>query len=66
MYFKRIAELRIDHDLSQRELSEILEMNRETYQRYEAGTREIPVWLLIKLADFYHVSVDYILGRSDK
>ena len=66
MYFKRLAELRIDNDLTQKRLSEMLEMNRETYQRYEAGTREIPVWLLIKLSSLYHVSTDYILGLTDQ
>ena len=66
MYFKRLAELRIDNDLTQKRLSEMLEMNRETYQRYEAGTREIPVWLLIKLSSLYRVSTDYILGLTDQ
>ena len=66
MYFKRLAELRIDNDLTQKRLSEMLEMNRETYQRYEAGTREIPVWLLIKLSSLYHVTTDYILGLTDQ
>ena len=66
MYFRRLAELRTDHDLSQRQLAEIIGMNRETYQRYEVGTREIPVWLLIRLAEYYGVSVDYILGLSDR
>lgn len=66
MYFRRLAELRIDHDLSQRQLAEIIGMNRETYQRYEAGTREIPVWLLIRLSEYYGVGVDYILGLTDR
>lgn len=66
MFFQRISDLRIDNDLSQQKLADILELNRETYQRYETGTREIPVWLLIKLSKFYDVSTDYILGLSDK
>lgn len=41
-------------------------MRREVYRRYESGEREIPVWALIKLADLYHTSTDYILGRTDR
>ena len=40
-------------------------MKRGVYQRYESGDREIPVWALMKLADLYHTSTDYILGRTD-
>ena len=40
-------------------------MRREVYRRYESGEREIPVWALIKLADLYNTSTDYILGRTD-
>ena len=41
-------------------------MNKEVYGRYERGNREIPVWALIRLADLYHTSTDYILGRTDR
>ena len=60
MYFRRIADLRVDSDLTQ------LNMNLEVYRRYEKGIREIPVWALLKLAELYHTSTDYILGRTDE
>ena len=41
-------------------------MNRNVYWRYEKGVREIPAWAVIKLADYYHVSTDYLLGRTDR
>lgn len=66
MHFQRIEDLRIDADLSQRKVAAILHMNREVYRRYEKGEREIPVWAAIQLADFYNVSLDYLLGRTDK
>lgn len=65
MHFKRIAELRIDHDKGQKEIAAYLNMNRQVYSRYERGERELPVWALVKLADYYHTSADYILGRTD-
>ena len=65
MYFKRIEELRIDHDLSQQKIADLLGCQREVYRRYEKGTRTIPADFLMKLADLYHVSVDYILGRTN-
>jgi len=65
MYFKRIAELRIDHDKTQQEIADMLLCNRQVYARYERGLREIPVSMLIKLAQYYHVSVDYILGLTN-
>lgn len=64
MYFKRLEELRIDHDLTQQEVADLLGCQREVYRRYEKGTRTIPADFLICLADYYHVSVDYILGRE--
>lgn len=65
MYFKRLEELRVDHDLTQQEVADLLGCQREVYRRYEKGTRTIPADFLIRLADRYHVSVDYILGRED-
>ena len=44
----------------------MLHMQREVYRRYEKGTYDIPVWVAIQLADFYHVSLDYLLGRTDE
>ena len=63
MFFKRIEDLRIDHDLTQQEIADMLGCNREVYRRYEKGIRTIPIDFLIKLADFYKVSIDYIVGR---
>lgn len=65
MYFQRIEDLRVDHDKTQQELADLLNMHRNVYRRYEKGLREIPVWAVIKLADYYQTSTDYILGRTD-
>lgn len=64
--YKNIKELRLKNNLSQSTVAEVLEIKAQQYQRYEYGQREIPVHLLIKLADFYKVSLDYITGREDK
>ena len=63
MYFKRLEELRIDHDLTQQDVADILGCRREVYRRYEKGTRTIPVDFLMRLADEYSVTTDYLLGR---
>lgn len=65
MYFPRIEDLRIDHDKTQQQIADILHLKREVYRRYEKGVREIPVWAVIQLAQYYGVSTDYILGLSD-
>ena len=65
MYFSRLEDLRVDHDKTQIEIAEYLNLNREVYRRYEKGIREIPVWALLKLAELYRTSTDYILGRTD-
>ena len=64
-YYKRIRDLREDHDLTQRQVAEFLKMPQPQYYRYESGYRDIPTDILISLADFYNTSVDYILGRTD-
>lgn len=64
MFFQRIEDLRTDHDLSQNDIAKILGCQREVYRRYEKGTRSIPVDFLIKLSQYYNVSVDYILGLT--
>ena len=66
MYFRRIGDLRSDSDLTQRKVAEYLNMQVTVYRRYEKGEREIPVWAVLKLADLYQTSTDYILGRTDK
>ena len=65
MYFRRIYELREDNDITQKSIAEYLGMQPNVYRRYEKGTRAIPVEAVIKLADYYHVSTDYLLGRTD-
>lgn len=64
MYFQRLGDLRTDHDLRQKGVAELLQMNPEVYRRYEKGEREIPIWALLKLADYYKTSTDYLLGRT--
>lgn len=63
--YPRIRDLREDNDLKQRELAEILNCSQRVYSNYERGDLDIPTEILIKLADHYDVSVDYILGRTD-
>ena len=66
MFFKRLYDLRTDNDLTQKQVADYLLCNRQVYARYERGLREIPVSMLIKLADLYKTSVDYVLGRTDE
>ena len=64
--YGRIRDLREDKDLNQTEIAKILGMSQTGYSKYETGENDIPTLILIKLADFYGVSVDYILGRTHK
>ena len=66
MVFRRIRDLREDSDKTQIEIADYLNIQRSVYRRYETGEREIPVWAVIKLAQLYHVTTDYLLGLSDK
>ena len=66
MYFQRVKDLREDADLTQRDVAEMLHLNREVYRRYEKGEREIPVWAVIQLAQFYGVTTDYLLGLTNE
>jgi transcriptional regulator with XRE-family HTH domain len=65
MVYRRIRDLRTDHDLSQKQLADYLGMSQTGYSKYEVGTNDIPTQILIKLARFYNVSVDYLLGETD-
>ena len=65
MKYKRIKELRTDNDLTQKEVGEKINVPQRTYAYYESGQRMIPPHVLCALADLYHVSVDYLLGRTD-
>ncbi len=64
--YHRIRDLREDKDLNQEQLASILSVNQATYSRYESGNLEIPLQSLIKLADFYSTSVDYLLNLTDQ
>ena len=64
MYQNRIRDLREDKDLSQKTLAEYLQIHQTTYSDYELGQLKIPVQVLHKLADYYNVSIDYLLGRT--
>ena len=66
MFFQRLTDLRIDSDKTQQEIADLLDCKREVYRRYEKGIHEIPVWAVIKLAQFYNTSTDYILGLTDE
>ncbi len=61
--YKRIRDLREDRDLTQRQVAEMLGMSQTGYSKYETGENDIPTAILIKLADFYDTSVDYLLER---
>lgn len=65
-FYKRIKDLREDHDLTQTQVAEYLSMKQPQYSRYERGLRDIPTDVLISLAKLYDTSVDYILGLKDE
>ncbi len=66
MYYRRIRELREDHDLKQKEVAAWLGIDQRVYSNYETGKREIPTRFLPILADHYQVSIDYILERTNQ
>ena len=63
--YQRIRDLRDDKDLSQTDVAKLLGMSQTGYSKYETGENDIPTRVLLILADFYGVSVDYLLGRTD-
>lgn len=65
MYWRRIEDLRVDHDLTQQQVADILHCKREVYRRYEKGIRELPLSYAIILAQYYSVSLDYLVGLSN-
>lgn len=65
MKFQRIQDLRIDSDLSQKKIGEILHISQRSYSHYETGSRNIPIEMLIRLADYYDTTIDYLVGRTD-
>ena len=64
--YRRIRDLREDRDLTQKQVAQLLGMSQTGYSKYETGENDIPTAVLLKLADFYHTTTDYILGRTDK
>ena len=65
-YYQRIRDLREDNDKTQNELAEYLNIKQTTCSKYELGKINIPIEMLIKLADFYDVSLDYLTGRDSR
>lgn len=65
MLYRRIRDLREDHDLKQKDMANILRCSQQVYSNYELGQRDIPTEVLIRLSEYYHVSVDYLLGLTD-
>ena len=62
----RIRDLREDNDLKQKNVADYLVCDQSLYSKYERGERPLPLEYAEKLADFYHVSVDYLLGRTNE
>ena len=64
--YRRVRDLREDNDKTQKNIADYWNMQLTVYQRYERGERELPLWAAIKLADFYNVTLDYLVGRTQK
>lgn len=64
--YERIKALREDNDLNQKDMAEVLNVSQSTYSRYESGFLDVPSEVLIALSRYYNVSVDYILGLTEK
>ena len=64
--YQRIRDLREDHDLTQKQIAQMLGMSQTGYSKYETGENDIPTAILLKLADFYQTTTDYLLGRTDE
>lgn len=65
MNISRLKEIREDRDILQKEIADYLKIKQQQYSEYEIGKRLIPIHYLSKLADFYNVSIDYLLGKTD-
>ena len=65
MYTKRLRDLREDHDKTQQQIAEVLGTSQTMYARYERGANELPLRHLLTLCNYYGVSADYLLGRTD-
>ena len=65
-YYQKIRDVREDFDLTQKQVAAILGITTQQYQLYESGKREMPMHLFIKLADYYEVTIDYLVGRDKR
>ena len=65
MRYERIRSLREDNDLSQQQLADYLNISQRTYSYYESGEHNMPLTILVQLADYYRTSTDYLLGRTN-
>ena len=63
--YERLRNLREDADMTQAEVGAYLHISQRSYAHFEAGTRGIPIEILVELAELYHVSLDYLVGRTD-
>ena len=63
--YRRIRDLREDHELTQTQIAKILGMSQTGYSKYETGENDIPTSILIRLPRFYNTSIDYLLGETD-
>ena len=61
----RIRDCREDRDLTQRQMAAYLHCDQSLYSKYERGERDVPLHVMIRLADYYHTSIDYLIGRTD-
>lgn len=64
--YPRLRDLREDHDLTQKQLAAILKMSQTGYSKYETGENDVSTLVLLRLAELYGTSVDYLLGRTDE
>jgi len=65
MLYIRVKILRADNDITQQEIADYLGVSRSAYKNYENGERGIPIEILSKIADYYHTSTDFLIGRTD-
>ncbi|MBQ7321419.1 MAG: helix-turn-helix transcriptional regulator [Clostridia bacterium] len=64
-FYQRLLDIREDHDMTQKEIAELLHTTQPQYARYEAGERELPMHHFITLAKYYNISLDYLAGLTD-
>ena len=64
-HYKRLKDLREDADKTQKEIAEVLHDTQQHYQLYESGKRELPLWIAVRLSEYYDVSIDYIAGITN-